>query len=224
MPNNVTKNKSKTFLLFFNLIDKINLIITTVCIFCFGWLSWLVVQKKLDKFDEFFLKWLHEILPPSFIYIAKPIYFIGEAEVAVFLVLLSIGILVWKRLWLEAQTVAVSSLTILLLIDKVLKPLFYRRRPLGRLLDNIHGRSFPSGHASGNLMLYFLLIYIISVRFPQYRNILYAIATIVLILMGISSCYLRVHWITDILAGYCLGYIFFTVCIILLKISDKKYT
>lgn len=217
------KNRLTSLLLLFSLNHRINLIITTVCIFCFAWFSWQVIQKNLNEFDEFFLEWLHEILPSWFIYIAKPIYFIGEAEVAVFLVLLSLGVLAWKRLWLEAQTVAVSSLSILLLIDKILKPLFHRRRPLERLLDNIHGRSFPSGHASGNLLLYFLLIYIISLRFPQYRNILYAIATIILILMGISSVYLRVHWVTDILAGYCLGYIFFTICIILLKISDKKY-
>jgi undecaprenyl-diphosphatase len=217
------KNGLTSILFLFSLSHKINLIIATVCIFCFAWLSWQVVQENLNEFDEFFLEWLHEILPSWFIYIAKPIYFIGEAEVAVFFVLLSLIILAWKRLWLEAQTVALSSLSILLLIDKVFKPWFHRSRPLGRLLDNIHGRSFPSGHVSGNLLLYFLLIYIISLRFPQYRNILYAIATFVLILMGISSNYLRVHWATDILAGYCLGYIFFSICIILLKIGDKKY-
>ncbi len=42
-------------------------------------------------------------------------------------------------------------------------------------------------------------------------------------MMGISSVYLRVHWVTDILGGYCLGYILFTISLIFLKISDQKY-
>lgn len=202
---------------------KLNLVLSSISLTVFAWLSWLVINDRLQEFDENFLITIHEILPDSFIYFCKPIYFIGEAEVAVFLVLLSLIILGLKRLWLEAQVVAVSSLTVLILVDQILKPIFFRRRPLGRLLDNIHGRSFPSGHASGNLLLYFLLIYIIGARFPQHRVKLYAIATFILLFMGLSSTYLRVHWLTDIIAGYCLGYILFAICIVLLKIGKKEY-
>ncbi len=208
---------------FIDFWGKTNLIISGVCLSCFAWLSWQVVQENLNEWDESFLQLLHKILPSSFVYVAKPLYFIGEAEVAVFIVLLSLGILAWRRLWLEAQVVAASSLTVLLLIDQVLKPLFARRRPLGRLVDNIHGKSFPSGHATGNLLLYFLLVYIISVRFPQHKIKLYAIATIILLLMGLGSTYLRVHWVTDIFAGYFLGYVLFSLSVVFLRISDKKY-
>lgn len=212
--------KSSTF---FEVFDKVNLIISFFCLTFLSWLSWQLVQEKLNEFDESFLQLLHDQLPSSFIHVAKLFYFLGEAEVAVFIVLFSLGILCWRLLWLEAQVVAASSLTVLLLIDQVLKPLFARDRPLGRLAENIHGRSFPSGHASGNLLLYFLLIYIISVRFPQQKIRLYVTASIMLLLMGLGSTYLRVHWLTDILAGYCVGYILFTLSVIFLKISDKKY-
>jgi undecaprenyl-diphosphatase len=40
--------------------------------------------------------------------------------------------------------------------------------------------------------------------------------------MGISSAYLRVHWVSDILASYCLGYIMFSLAITLLKSSKKS--
>ena len=205
------------------ILGTISLTISCLSLVCFAWLSWLVLEEKLTEFDQSLLQSLHQILPASFIHVAKPIYFIGEAEVAVFFVLLSLGILCWHRLWLEAQVVAASSLTVLLLVDQVFKPLFDRRRPLGRLVDNIHGKSFPSGHASGNLLLYFLLVYIISIRFPQHKIKLYAIAIVLLLLMGLGSTYLRVHWATDILAGYCLGYLLFALSIIFLRISDKKY-
>jgi undecaprenyl-diphosphatase len=202
---------------------KFNLIISCLCLSIFVWLSWQVIQENLNEWDESFLQLIHRILPSSFIYVAKPFYFIGEAEVAVFLVLFSLAILGWRRLWLEAQMLATSCLTVLLLVDKVLKPLFGRSRPLDRLVENVHGKSFPSGHASGNLLLYFLLIYILSVRFPQHQVKLYVLATMILLLMGLSSVYLRVHWATDILAGYCLGYILFTLSVIFCRITDKKY-
>ena len=208
---------------FVNFCGKVNLTISACCLLCFAWLTWQVIQEKLNDFDAAFLQSLHQIFPSFFLPLAKGVYFIGEAEVAVFLVILSLAILVWRRLWLEAQVVAVSSLGVLLLIDRVLKPLIYRRRPLGRLVENVYGRSFPSGHATGNLLLYFLLVYIIGLRFPQHKVKLYAIATILLLLMGLSSTYLRVHWITDIIAGYLLGYVLFILSTVILRISDPKY-
>jgi undecaprenyl-diphosphatase len=161
-------------------------------------------------------------LPEQFFYVARGFYFVGEAEVAVFIVLLSLGILCWKRYWLEAQVVAASSLGVLLLIDKLLKPLFYRRRPPEKLVY-VDGRSFPSGHATGNLLLYLLLAYILSARFPKYKFHFYSSAIALTLLIGLSSMYLRTHWLTDILGGYSLAFVLLTLAIGALKFSDPKY-
>jgi undecaprenyl-diphosphatase len=192
------------------------------CLICFTWLGYQVLRKELDQFDNYFIDLLPTILPKNFIYFAKLFYFLGNAEVSATVVFFTLVILAWKRKWLEAKIIAVSSLGVLLLMDLVMKPFFYRRRPLGRLV-HVDGRSFPSGHATGNVLLYFLLVYIISVQFPKFRIYLYLFSTMLLLLMGISSIYLRVHWLTDILGGYCLGYILFTISLIFLKISDQKY-
>ena len=205
-----------------NTFGKTNLIISVFSLLFFSWLSYQVLTEKILDFDENFLDKLPQVLPDNFFYIARGFYFIGEAEVAVFVVIFSLIFLAWKRYWLEAQVVAISSLSVLILVDQILKPIFYRRRPLDRLIP-VHGRSFPSGHASGNLLLYFLLIYIISVKFPKLRIPLYALATVIMLLIGLGSMYLRTHWLTDILGGYCLGYILFTISIAVLKISDPKY-
>jgi undecaprenyl-diphosphatase len=186
-------------------------------------ISWQVISGNLQAFDEYLLQELDSVLPSWFIYIAKVFYFLGEAEVAVFIVLFSLGILVWKKCWAEAQVVAVSSLSVLLLIDQVLKPFFDRDRPLERLVENIYGRSYPSGHASGNLLLYFLLAYILSFYFPKFKVYFYLIAIFFLVLMGICSAYLRVHWVSDILAAYCVGYILFVIFAGFLRILAKKY-
>lgn len=202
---------------------KYNILIAFFCLIIFLLISILLLTNQLESFDENLITQLNQILPSWFIYIARVFYFLGEAEVAVFLVLFSLGVLCWKKYWLEAQIVATSSLGVLLLIDKVLKPLFDRDRPIERLVENIHGRSFPSGHASGNLLLYFLLVYLISAHFPKQKVISYLIAIIMLFLMGLGSIYLRVHWVTDILGGFCVGYILFFIAIGFLRVSDQKY-
>lgn len=208
---------------FIKIVGKFNLLLSVFCLLSFAIISGLVVSGKINKLDEILLERLPEVLPLWFIYLSKGIYFLGEAEVAVFIVLFILGVLCWKKLWYEAQILAASSLGILLLIDKVLKPLFDRARPLGRLVDNIHGRSYPSGHASGNLLLYFFIAYILSSYFPKFKVYFYLIAIVLLILMGICSAYLRVHWVTDILGAYCVGYILFAISVGLLSLVDKKY-
>lgn len=207
---------------FFQNINKINLFFSSLALSFFIILSNLVLTGKLKVFDDNLLTIIHTTLPDWFLYIAKASYFVGEAEVAVFIVLFSLGFLVWKKYWEEAQVMALSTLFILILIDKILKPFLAISRPENRLVEHAFGNSFPSGHASGNLLLYFLLAYILSQSFPQFKIYFYFTATFLIILMGISSAYLRVHWVTDILASYAVGYVIFSIAITLLKSSKNN--
>lgn len=207
---------------FFHHFNKVNLFFSSLALLFFILISIIVSTGKLKSLDEYLLAQLHVILPDWFFYIAKASYFIGEAEVAVFIVLFSLGFLVWKKYWEEAQVLALFSLAILILIDKVFKPFFAVARPLDRAVENVFGYSYPSGHASGNLILYFLLAYFLTQKFPQNKIYYYGIATFSIILMGISSAYLRVHWVSDILASYCLGYIMFSLAVTLLKSSKNN--
>ena len=207
-PKNIRKN-----------INEFNVFFSFLSLIIFAILSYLLMIEKLKILDKNLLIAIQEILPPWFIYIAKISYFLGEAEVTVFFVLICLGILVWKKHWQEAQVVALSCLSVLILIDKILKPLFKIRRPLGRLVPAITGYSYPSGHIAGNLLFYFLVAYIASQSFPQYKLYFYSVATFLMVLMSISIAYLRVHWISDIFASYCVGYILLSIAILLLNSS-----
>ena len=202
-----------------NNINKSDLIISTLSLIIFIILSYFVATDKLRELDKNLLLNIREILPSWFMYIAKVSYFLGEAEVTVFFVIFCLAILVWKKYWEEAQVVALSCLSVLILVDQILKPFFAIRRPLGRLVPAITGYTYPSGHVAGNLLFYFLVAYIASQYFPQLKVYFYSLATFLIILMSISITYLRVHWISDIFASYCLGYILFILSILLLNSS-----
>ncbi|AUC60847.1 undecaprenyl-diphosphatase BcrC [Cyanobacterium sp. HL-69] len=199
--------------------DTFQCIVFIFAVIFFLILSGLVVSDRLSSADVSFQNFLQDSLPSWFEYIARFFYFVGEAEVAVFVVLFSLIFLVRKRLWIEAQVMALSSLSILLLVDKVFKPLFAIPRPIDRMVDHVNGYSYPSGHGSGNLILYLLIAYFVSQYFPRRRVALFSFVVIFMILMGISSVYLGVHWMTDFLASYSVGYIIFSISILLYKSS-----
>lgn len=203
-------------------IGKGKLITCLIILFPLIGLCLLILDTKKFPFEKSFLKWLHQVIPPVFGDIFSFFYILGDTDCAGAIVAISLAILVWKRYWRKAMVLAIASAGILLMIDKLLKPFFERSRPPMRLDHSAAGYSFPSGHAAGNLVLYFLLAYLLSARFPQLEKYIYAFATLVVILIGLGSMYLRVHWPTDILAGYGLGYIWLTLCMTLLKVWEKK--
>jgi undecaprenyl-diphosphatase len=172
-------------------------------------------------FDIAFLKWLHQIIPDSFAPFFRLTYKGTGVALTAVLVALSLSVLAWKRRWLEAQYLALATLGILLIIDQALKPLFNRRRPLESLVE-VDGRSFPSGHAAGSVVFYFYIAFLLAAHFPQYRRYIFLGATIWVGLIGLSSMYCRVHWASDIVAGYAVGYVWLTVTLALLKRADPK--
>ncbi len=206
-----------------SLIGKARLITCLIISVTLFWLSKAILDKKTFEFDSSFVQRMHEINEPVLTIILHPFYTIGDTQSAAIIVVLSLGILTWRRYWKEAQILAFASLGVLLLVDKVLKPFFLRPRPSHRLDETVAGFSFPSGHATGNLVLYLFLAYILAARYPKFTIHIYAATIVFLILMGLSSIYLRVHWPTDILAGYGYGYLWLTLCLILLKLIAKKY-
>ena len=109
-----------------------------------------------------------------------------------------------------------------MIVDRWLKQLFDRRRPSGRLLDDISGRSFPSGHAAGGVVFYFYLAHVLSAHYPQYRWQIYLATSLWVGFIGLSSMYCRVHWLSDIIAGYSVGFVWLTLSLFLLKRAEPN--
>ena len=100
----------------------------------------------------------------------------------------------------------------------ILKNILNRERPLGAVYPETDP-SFPSGHATVAMALYGFLLYTIWKHDKHYlKNPLIVFLAILIVLIGISRLYLGVHYFTDILAGYLVGFVWI---LIVSKIENK---
>jgi len=133
------------------------------------------------------------------------------------LILILYFLLVKRQTWFSIRviTIAISSLALMLL----LKQLFQRKRPLSPLLKAAKGLSFPSGHAIMAVTFYGLLIYILqhSVSIDWLNLLLTILVIALIILIGFSRVYLRVHYASDVAAGFIIGLLWLLISLGVLK-------
>jgi undecaprenyl-diphosphatase len=92
------------------------------------------------------------------------------------------------------------------LCNLALKETFQRTRPsLFQEIATLHSYSFPSGHAMGSAAVYGALAVSVARSVPRWRKPAFAIASALILLIGLSRIYLGVHWLTDVLAGWAAG-------------------
>jgi undecaprenyl-diphosphatase len=90
------------------------------------------------------------------------------------------------------------------LLNRLLKALFERSRPLhDHGFGSADGFSFPSGHASGSLLVYGMLAYLVVRHTPRRWHLpVAALALVLVVFVGASRVLLQVHWFSDVLAGW----------------------
>lgn len=113
------------------------------------------------------------------------------------------------------------------LLNDSLKQIFARARPLHTDgLSLASGFSFPSGHSSGAVVAYGMLAYL-ALRLLPAKWHLPALLTAMTIAfsVGTSRLFLRVHFASDVLAGFMSGAAWLAVCIMgmeLLRRNNRK--
>ncbi|WP_026902446.1 phosphatase PAP2 family protein [Pedobacter glucosidilyticus] len=122
-----------------------------------------------------------------------------------------------KRHWFALKVPAVSLSSLALILS--LKSLFNRPRPLSPLLYQELGLSFPSGHALSAVTFYGLIVYIISISSltKQTKFIINSLLVVIIFMVGLSRIYLRVHYTSDVIAGFCAGVLWLWLAIKILN-------
>ena len=112
--------------------------------------------------------------------------------------------------------VALSIVGITILVA-VLKALFERARPdLGSAIPLPHSYSFPSAHAATAVVLYGGLGLLLAERAESRARAVgwLATAVVVVIAIGTSRILLNVHFVSDVAAGFAVGFAWLGCCAI----------
>lgn len=169
-------------------------------------------------FDVAILDYIHNSTNPVLLSIMEFISFVGSG----WFLLPAIGIVIIYTFVKKEYYISKILLANILgswVFNYILKAIIQRTRPFDYALVKQGGLSFPSGHSMVTMSMYLAIAYLLSRNVDNVikkRNI-YIIASTIIILMGISRMYLGVHWPTDIIGGYVIGYLFFSSTIKLIK-------
>lgn len=133
------------------------------------------------------------------------------------LVLIAYYLFIKKHRWYSIKIPAIAITSLGLMFG--LKHLFNRPRPDMPLLFEAGGLSFPSGHALMSVTFYGLLVYIVytSIEKKGIKWLLIGLLILLIIFIGFTRVYLRVHYASDVIAGYCVGFLWLSFAIWILN-------
>ncbi|HET9746991.1 MAG TPA: phosphatase PAP2 family protein [Chitinophagaceae bacterium] len=202
----------------------LKLLVLLILFLTAGYLFGLIVHEMfgeqddlLDKKFSAFIK--QEVETARITGIMKMITFFASAE---FLLIAYVLLVLWfaliKRNGLFALNVSAIAIASFL-FSTFLKELFRRARPLDPLIEPLANYSYPSGHASLGFIFYGLLAYLVwrsSIK-PSYKYMLAGLSVLFSLLIGFSRIYLRIHYTSDVIAGFCLGIAWLSIVIWFLK-------
>lgn len=185
-------------------------------------LSDQVLEQEAFAFDKTVLLGIHQLANPVLDQIMIGITRLGDPRTVVPLTFIILCILWLRRYFLEANFFALNALGGAIL-SYVLKLVFSKARPaLWPQLISEATFSYPSGHAMGSIVLYGFLSYVLASLYPRYGKAFYGAAALLIVAIGFSRLYLGVHWPTDIIAGYGIGFLWVSVCVTLLRLRKLK--
>jgi undecaprenyl-diphosphatase len=174
-------------------------------------------HSELDQFDHRVAEAMeqHAADHPAFLPVMGALTFAGGIPVMSVLAVAGTAILFWRRRWLLG-IVWVLAAGGGALLDLTLKDNIDRRRPGNPdAMVSETNPSFPSGHAMGSVVGYGMLGYVLLMR-QRRRWVRLAVATglIALVLsIGVSRIYLRAHYLSDVIGGFCIGTVWLAACI-----------
>lgn len=190
------KEKIKEFI-----VKNLKWIILFICLIGFLALAEDVFNKEIMNGDIIGYKMVSTFLISDFATpIAKFVTNFGGAIFLIVLTVLLVTIIKNKKIGLSIF----ANLTIVTILNQLLKRVLQRPRPTEYRIIEETGYSFPSGHSMVSMALYGYLIYLIYkyVENKYVKWISISLLSVLICLIGISRIYLGVHYTSDVLGGF----------------------
>lgn len=193
-------------------------------IFLFGLITHEVLLEEEEAVDHSIFKFLAQnLVTPTRTRFMEGVTFFASAHfLQVAYPLLGAVYLLgkdWKRA-LEVSVIGLGGYA----VNYFMKWIFQRSRPADPLTEPLSNYGFPSGHAMSGFIFYGLLAYLVwKTHWPRGYKIAVAAALLLFSgLIGFSRVYLRLHYASDVVAGFCIGFAWLSLCILVLERLKKK--
>ena len=179
--------------------------IVVLCSILFGF--YLKSVKLTDSFDYKLMSFVqsNNIFTKNTILLnfIKFITSLGNG-VGCFILLIPMGIYFYFNDLKKDFIFLVCSLLITYILNELIKHVVLRKRPIEFFIINVTGYSYPSGHSMNISAFYLTFRFLLSERFKsRFMNM---VIYIMIFLIAISRVILGVHWPTDVIVGFILGY------------------
>ena len=198
-------------------MKKLFYVIGLLPIILFIWISQNYETASFIQFDEsmsdklFGTKWI-----TMFHYIGDTIF----VMIVTLIVVLYFGIREknYRAVLFTVLTIAGGTA-----INQGLKAFYARPRP--DIVNQLNSFSFPSGHSMLSVLYLLTLAYLLSkLSASSKTTILYfTVAIVLFVMIGMSRVAEARHYATDVLAGWSLGIVWFTLCVIWYELRESKY-
>jgi undecaprenyl-diphosphatase len=173
-------------------------------------------HDPLASVDVDVARWVAADLPHGFELAARPFSWLGGWIGLTVLGVAMALVLVRERAWADCVFLAVALLGSNIAVS-LLKAGFDRERPdVAPAVPLPDSASFPSGHAAEGVAGLGALAVLAAERLPDRgaRTWLWAAVVTAGLAVGLSRIALGVHYVTDVLAGWCFGLAWLAGCLL----------
>ena len=173
-------------------------------------------HDPLASVDRETSEWVAANMPAWAEWLARPPSWLGGWIGLTLLGVVVSVVLLRERAWLDLAFFLVAFVGSQIVVA-LLKAWFDRPRPdLGSVVALPSSASFPSGHATAGVASLGAAAVIGAERLPscRARAWLWAFVAVGGLTVGLSRIVLNVHYVTDVLAGWCLGLAWLAACLL----------
>lgn len=198
--------------------------ISAIFILILFYLTNEIVLENETGYDNAVFKFIERYKSPGITQVLTFFTFFGSIKFLLpAYLLIALYFILFKRNNVSSFNIAAIGLSSGILLH-LIKSIFQRHRPPHPMIANVSGFSFPSGHSFSSFTFVGILIYMLwnsKTTTPLKITgtvLLFILATII----AFSRVYLQVHYASDVVAGFCLSFIWLVLCIFILNKIKKK--
>jgi undecaprenyl-diphosphatase len=199
------------------------LVLFFLSLLAFGLLAYLIFNLENERLDHAVFEKTAFLVTPFTTSFMQFITFLGNHNflIPANLILITYFLFVKRHRWysIKVPVIAIGGVSMMFL----LKQLFSRPRPLVPLLEPVSGLSFPSGHALMSVSFYGLLIFLVweNITDRFWRWTLTVLLGLIILLIGFSRIYLRLHYFSDVIAGFSAGIIWLSLSLWVIRRIER---